>query len=981
MSLNPDFSWTSTPLALDVRHGFVNRHYKPAGQKKPEMVLNVDQGATVLRTLREELKRCDEFLFSVAFITPEAIAILKQDLLDFEGRGQIVTSNYLNFNHPSVFRDLQHLRELGKDIEVHIHNAQAFHPKGYIFKHSDSVTALVGSSNLTATALTRNHEWNLKVSAATDSDLAHQLHQLASHQRKTSLPLTENWIQAYERSFIASPPPVWRETSVISRTPAEGDERSDTHSARSIVPNAMQLEALGAIQKVRDSGHSRAVVISATGTGKTMLTALDVEAFAPRRFLFLVHREQIIDRAIAEYKKVLGGDETDYGKVVGATRQFGAKYVFATVQSFAKAETLHSMRKDFFDYVLIDEVHRVGADGYQRVLRHLQPTFLLGTTATPERSDGFNIFELFDYNVPYEIRLHDALKEDMLAPFHYYGVSDVTLSDGTTIDVDSDIDTLVGKPRVDHILRAMNQYSQQGVATRGLIFCTRTVEAEELAAELNDRFLNGQRLRTKALTGKHSSLDRREAVHQLEVGELDYLLTVDIFNEGVDIPSLNQVIMLRQTQSAIIFVQQLGRGLRKFPGKDHLTVIDFIGNYRNNYMIPVALFGDKSLNKESLRKNLNAAEEDGVVAGLSSVRFDKIARQRVLDSIGAASLDSLRELKEEIELIAQRIGRTPQLRDFWEQKSVDPIVLAMKKEHFPALLHKTLGTETGLSPSESRTLQLLSHELLPAKRLHEFILLSHLLKHGPITLARLADKLQASGLRTSERLLKSVVATFSLEGYNAGDKKRYQAPLVSLEGETVTLLEGVKQPYVLNPAFRNAVDDVIWTGQRRNSSEYRHDRTFTPGSQYSRRDVSRLLGWARSNASTIYGYRTDIASGVCPIFVTLHKADDVEASMAYEDELLTPSTMRWYTRSRRTLESKEVSAIVNHEVDVHVFVKRDDAEGTAFYYLGQAHSEQAEQTTMPNENGERLNVVSMLLHFEEPIEHTLYDYFHPTLVS
>lgn len=981
MSLNPDFSWPATPLALDVRHGFVNRHHKPAGQNKPEMVLNVDQGATVLRTLREELKRCDEFLFSVAFITPEAIAILKQDLLEFEGRGQIVTSNYLNFNHPSVFRDLQHLRELGKNIEVHIHNAQAFHPKGYIFKRSDSVTALVGSSNLTATALTRNHEWNLKVSAATDSDLANQLHQLASQQRKTSLPLTEKWIQAYERSFIASPPPVWRETSTVSRPPAEVNERRDMHPASAITPNAMQTEALEAIQKVRDSGHSRAVVISATGTGKTMLTALDVEAFAPRRFLFLVHREQIIDRAIAEYKQVLGGNETDYGKVVGGTRQLDAKYVFATIDSFARAETLESVGKNFFDYVLIDEVHRAGADRYQRVLRHLRPEFLLGATATPERSDGFNIFELFDYNVPYEIRLHDALKEDMLVPFHYYGVSDVTLRDGTTIAVDSDIDTLVGKPRVDHILRAMNQYSQQGVDTRGLIFCTRTVEAEELAAELNERFLNGKRLRAKALAGKHSSDERRKAVHQLEVGELDYLLTVDIFNEGVDIPSLNQVIMLRQTQSAIIFVQQLGRGLRKFPGKDHLTVIDFIGNYRNNYMIPVALFGDKSLNKESLRKNLNAAEEDGVVAGLSSVRFDKIARQRVLDSIGAASLDSLRELKEEIELIAQRIGRTPQLRDFWEQKSVDPIVLATKKEHFPALLHKILGTETGLSPPESRMLQLLSHELLPAKRLHEFILLSHLLKHGRITLARLADKLQASGLRTSEHLLRSVVATFSLEGYTAGDKRRYQSPLVSLEGETVTLLEGVQEPYLLKPAFRNAVDDVIWTGQRRNSSEYRHDRTFTPGSQYSRRDVSRLLGWARSNASTIYGYRTDIASGDSPIFVTLHKADDVEASMAYEDELLTPSTMRWYTRSRRTLESKEVSAIVNHEVDVHVFVQRDDAEGTAFYYLGQAHSEQAEQTTMPNGAGQPLNVVRMLLHFEEPIEHTLYDYFHPKLVS
>lgn len=981
MSLNPDFAWSSSPLERDIRHGFLSQRHEAAGQYKPEVVLNSARGATVLRTLRQELARCDQFVFSVAFVTPGAIAILKQDLLEFEGSGLIVTANYLNFNRPSVFHDLYHLQELGKNIDVRIHNSPAFHPKGYIFRSERKVTALVGSSNLTETALTRNHEWNLKVSAADNSDLAAQLQQLELEQVGSSRLLTANWIRDYERSYVPPPLPVPHpgrptEEGVVAHRPA------DIGGLPEVQPNSMQVEALQAIQAVRDAGHKRAVVISATGTGKTILSALDVKAFAPRRFLFLVHREQIIDRAIAEYKRVLGGTASDYGKVVGAVRQFDARYVFSTIQSFSRADVLAQVDPQAFDYVLIDEVHRAGANSYQRVLRHLRPQFLLGATATPERSDGFNIFELFDYNVPYEIRLHDALEEDMLVPFHYYGVSDVTLSDGSTIDVESDLGALVSKPRVEHILDAIERYSQQGVTTRGLIFCSRREEAQRLSEELNNRTLGGKPLRTRALTGKDTSEERREAVRQLESGSLDYILTVDIFNEGVDIPTLNQVIMLRQTQSAIIFVQQLGRGLRKASGKDHLTVIDFIGNYRNNYMVPIALFGDKSLNKESLRKNLNAAEEDGVVAGLSSVRFDKIARQRVLDAITTSSLDNLRELKHEIELIAQRVGRTPLLRDFWEHGSVDPVVLATKANHFPALLKRVLGVEDQMTPEESNILHLLSHELLPAKRLHEFVLLSLLLDEGSVAFATLSQKLAASGLPTNERILKSVVDTFLLEGYNAGDKNRYQRPLANLDHDgRIKISETFSRSYSNVPDFRRAVDDVVWTGQRRNAFEYRHDRVFTPGSQYSRRDVSRLLGWARSHASTIYGYRTDVASGVCPIFVTLHKGDDVEASVAYEDELLDPSTMRWYTRSRRTLESREVSAIINHEVDLHVFVKRDDAEGTGFYYLGEAHSEQAEQTTMPADDGKPLNVVRMILRFEEAIEHTLYDYFHPTLVS
>ena len=328
-------------------------------------------------------------------------------------------------------------------------------------------------------------------------------------------------------------------------------------------------------------GADKAIIISATGTGKTMLSALDVRAVDPRRLLFVVHREQILDRTIQEYQRVLQGSVDDYGKLTGTHKQADRRYVFATVQTLSQEHVLADLPKDGFDYIVIDEAHRSAADTYQRVMQHFEPKFLLGMTATPERTDGFNVFELFDYNVPYEIRLNHALEAEMLCPFHYYGVADITFEDGTTTDDATHLNRLVSSERIDHLIHAVERYGQAGVPPRGLIFCSRKEEARALSEELNRRSLRGRTLRTVALTGDDSIDERERRVTELEEGRLDYILTVDVFNEGVDIPSVNQVIMLRQTQSAIVFVQQLGRGLRLAEGKDYLVVIDFIGNYNN----------------------------------------------------------------------------------------------------------------------------------------------------------------------------------------------------------------------------------------------------------------------------------------------------------------------------------------------------------------------------------------------------------------
>lgn len=641
---------------------------------------------------------------------------------------------------------------------------------------------------------------------------------------------------------------------------------------------------------------------------------------------------------------------------------------------------LQKLHPEAFEYIVFDEAHRAAAAGHRRVLDHFIPEFLLGMTATPERMDGFNVYELFDFNVPYEIRLNRALEEDMLCPFHHFGVADATLEDGQTLSEQSDLRALISPDRVSHLVRALAVYGLASVPPRGLIFCSRKEEARSLSEALNKRTLRGVPLRTVALTGEDSVSRREEAVASLERGELHYILTVDVFNEGVDIPSVNQIVMLRQTQSSIVFVQQLGRGLRKAPNKECVIVLDFIANYANNYLIPIALFGDESLNKESLRQKMIAAEEAGVLPGLASVRFDKISQDRVLRAITAAKLDSIPNLKKAIELMRNRLGKTPALFDFLRFESVDPVVLATSmKGGYPTLVERVLKVPTGLSERERAAIDLLSNEVLTAKRAHEFVLLRALLSRQAMSDSDMAEALAEAGVAVEQGQLESAVETLSLAQHSEVDCVRYQRGLVSRTAAGVSIDPGVASSYAQSESFRDAVDDILKTGQTLVERRYADGTPFVPGWQYSRKEATRLLNWPRKWTSTLYGYRVNRDTGTCAIFVTLHKADDVAASTAYEDQLLDPSTMLWYTRSRRTLASDEVRAIVNNEVALHVFVKKDDAEGTDFYYLGQARSEAAEQTTMAGDKAQPLDVVRMRLHFDNPIQSALFDYFHPTI--
>ena len=731
----------------------------------------------------------------------------------------------------------------------------------------------------------------------------------------------------------------------------------------------MQQAALLEIQLVRDAGKEKGLVISATGTGKTYLSAFDVRSYAPKRMLFIVHREQILNQAKEDFKRVLGGIDEDFGLFVGASKQVDKRYLFASIQTLSKQENLDLFDPSEFDYILIDEVHKAGAASYLRVIDHFKPKFLMGMTATPERTDDFNIYELFDYNIAYEIRLQEALEEGMLCPFHYFGVTDFE-HNGATIEDTTMLKDLVAKERVDHILEKINYYGFSGDRIRGLMFCSRKAEAVELS-----NILNGRGLRTVALTGDDSQEDRERRVTQLENGILDYILTVDIFNEGIDIPSVNQVVMLRQTQSSIIFIQQLGRGLRKHDSKKYVTIIDFIGNYKNNYLIPVALSGDKSQNKDNVRRSI---KDTSYIKGVSTVSFEEIAKNRIFNSINESNLSAFKILRDAYVDLKNKIGRIPYLYDFIENHSIDPVVIAEKHANYYQFLLKMKEEVPSLTDYEDKILTMFSLEVLNGKRKHEIVLIMMLLKQGEVIHSDYLKQLLVEGCRTDEGTLNSVTGTFDLSFFTQNNKKKYgENPIVELdEDRCYRFNSSIQESLEKNQYFSKLIEDVIESAKDK-AKKYQCDQPLTLYEKYSRKDACKLLNWSADESSTMYGYKSK--HGTCPIFVTYHKNDEVESSVDYGDEFLNPDLFKWYTRSNRTLRSQEVQRIIHSDdnnIDIHIFVKKDDGEGTDFYYLGKGFPDKAtvEEDRMTDKNGKNLPVVHMNMVMEQAVESKLYHY-------
>lgn len=525
--------------------------------------------------LADSIKKADSVDIIVSFLMESGVKMLLGELDDALKRGakiRILTGNYLGITQPSALYLIKN--KLGEQVDLRFYNEKnrSFHPKSYMFHYKDYSELYIGSSNISRSALTSGIEWNYRFSNKTDPINYEKFY-------NTFVDLFENHSIVIDDEELKKYSKNWHRPAV-SKDLDRYDLQDDKETSNQIPlfePRGAQIEALCALENTRAEGARRALVQAATGVGKTYLAAFDSKNY--ERVLFVAHREEILKQAAESFKNVRDSD--DYGFFNGDSKCTGKSVIFASVATLGRVEYLNEnyFAPDYFTYVVIDEFHHAVNEQYQRIVDYFKPKFLLGLTATPERMDGKNIYEICDYNVPYEISLKEAINKGMLVPFHYYGIFDETDYSKLHIvrgryDEKELNETYIGNVRRYELI--YKYYCKYG-SRQALGFCCSREHAREMAKEFSKRGIPSVAVFSDA-SGECTE-DRNVAIRQLKQGKIRVIFSVDMFNEGVDITSVDMVMFLRPTESPIVFLQQLGRGLRKCRGKEFLTVLDFIGNY------------------------------------------------------------------------------------------------------------------------------------------------------------------------------------------------------------------------------------------------------------------------------------------------------------------------------------------------------------------------------------------------------------------
>lgn len=995
-------------LAKSLYTGFIDYREISLEEYRPKLLINNSKtGQKVLTSIVNELNKCEEFFFSTAFITNSGVASLIMILKELEERGvkgKIIASQYQNFTEPKALQRLIQLR----NVEVKIVVENNYHTKGYIFRKDDKYTLIVGSSNLTQDALSYNKEWNIKVSSMSEGSLLKQTMDEFNYTFDNAVTVTDEWINEYqkiykERSTNYSNQRKSNDYSNQENTIEYSDNtynnnistNTKTRAAQlessyfianqnkiepttlfRISPNKMQIEALTSINNLRNDGKNKALLISATGTGKTYLSAFDAKIYQPKKLLFIVHRENITCNAMKSFQRIFG-NAVSMGILSGNNKDYESDFLFCTIQTLSKDYVMKKFAPYFFDYIVIDEAHRSGAISYQSILEYFKPKFLLGMTATPERMDGFNIFKAFDHNIAYEIRLNRALEENMLCTFHYYGISDIEVN-GEPISETASFNSLISVERVERIIEKSKLYGCDHGRVKGLVFCSRVEEAIELSKQFN---LRGYK--TVALDGSSSEEQRERAINQLEEDSnldlsLDYIFTVDIFNEGVDIPSVNQIIMLRPTQSSIIFVQQLGRGLRKKEHKEYLVVIDFIGNYSNNYLIPIALYGDNSYNKDTLRKLINSG--NSTIPGASTVNFDYITKQRIFESIDMAKVNTKKDLLKEYNLLKYKLGRIPLMMDYLEHGSRDPYGFVEYSNSYYNFVSSYDDKFNGyLSVNEKGFLEFYSKEIGNGKRIEDIFILEEAINNTIISIESIKQKIKEQfSFNPSNETINSAIRNLNCEFNKSQEINKYFKPKsINQEGSKINLNDKL-QKALLKPIFKTYLSDIVNYSKAIFTLAYSKENYiggFLLYQKYSRKDVCRILNWEKDEASTVYGYR--IKNNTCPIFVTYNKSEHISESTKYKDELVSSQQFSWMTRNKVRMDSKEIIELQNYQksgLRILLFIKKSDSEGSDFYYMGDMQPFDFTPTTKKNDDGVDLPIVNIQFKMIPPVDERMFEY-------
>lgn len=964
---------------------------------RPQFVSNNHkEGKKVLSSIEDELLSCDQFQISVAFITMSGITPLLQTLEELEKKnipGEILTTNYLNFSEP---RALKKLNELS-NITLKMYDVEAadegFHTKGYIFKKKEVYRIIIGSSNITSAALTSNREWNTKIVSTEQGEMAKQI----------VAEFTDLWQSQYALNFDDFYETYIERYKIIrhQREIAKQEEITSIEKYK-LQPNSMQVGFITNLKKIlaAEDNNDRALLISATGTGKTYASAFAMRELGFKKVLFLVHRGQLARQTKKSYEKVFA-KSVSMGLVGAGYAEYDADYVFATVQTLSRDEHLLEYNPSEFDCIVLDEAHHVPADTYQKIMKHFTPRLWLGMTATPDKRDdnieGRNVYELFDHNIAYEIRLQQAMEDNLLCPFHYFGITDLSII-GDDEEASRDFNMLTSDERVKHIINKAHYYGYSGDKVKGLIFCSGIKETEILSVKFNQTINpeTGKRYRTIALNGSASEQERQDAFERLAMNEadastdktpLDYIFSYEILNEGVDIVEVNQVIMLRPTQSPIVFIQQLGRGLRKADGKEYVVILDFIGNYNNNFMIPIALSGDRTYNKDNIRRYI--MEGGRVIPGASTVHFDEISCKRIFSSVDNANFSDIKLIKENYTNLKNKLGRIPALRDFDDYGEMDVIRIFDNNSlgsYYKFLVKYEKEYTIRFSEDEEKVIEFISKKLASGKRIQELQLLNRILAyaHGISKIglfAGLVDDLKDYGKNLSKDQQDNIINVMTNE-FPAGAGKKTYSQCVLIEEESSDFKP--TKPFLnmlSNDDFYNEIKELVEFGisrYKRDFSDCYEQTDFVLYQKYTYEDVCRLLNWENNEVPlNIGGYKFDKKTKTFPVFINYDKSEDISDTTKYEDHFTSNKTLIAISKSGRSMTSDDVQNFLKAEergIQVELFVRKnkDDRISKEFYYLGHmTASGNAKEFTMTNTDKTAVEIEWVL---DVPVREDIYEY-------
>lgn len=914
---------------------------------------------TFLEKIKDNLRHCTAFHFSVSFIKKAGLVLLLRDIeaaVERGARGRIITSTYQNFTDIESLKSFFALQSKCANFTCHLDHecfhdsgyvTLGFHSKGYLFEFNDRTEVIVGSSNITRYALLKNVEWDVMVSENMPSPLYEAA--LCEFEEKwdKTLPLNADIINLYANKL----------NFAIERWDMDYDLQTSN-----IKPNFMQRKALKELNRYRAVGTARALVVAAAGSGKTYLAAFDALNFAPKHLLYIVHEGSILRKALETFQDVFG-NSVSYGIFSGESKEMDADFVFATNITMAKSYGLYV--KDHFDYIIVDECHHATAETYRKIIDYFEPEFLLGLTATPERMDNQDVFDMFDKNVPYELRLRDAIINGLVVPFKYYGIRDELINYGLT---KSEERKLVAQlATVDHcsfIAKEIEKHRPQG-KLKALAFCRNVTHARMMCETMAEHY------NTAYLTGKNDIGERIRAYNDLQRDdrELEILFTVDILNEGVDIPGVNMVLFLRPTESSTIFIQQLGRGLRRYENKQYVTVLDFIGNsYKRSVQIAFAL--SSLADNFVLEKRLMMAlvQDDFKAVGLSDygveIHIDDLSKEEIISFIESENFNSLSYMKQDYFNFRKYIGveTYPRHMDYINNDCAPDLlrflsikISGRKCVSYYNFLHGILdGNDDDakflpvFSPRQIAFANYLS-AMLPLVRRYEYEIFRCII-HGTTDLSVIERRLQESIGAYNPETLAHALHYMQNNGFAKVDGNNCHLVDVPLDGE-----------------FTDYVDDLLAYGLTRHTVEYGAESGFKLWQSYRMDQVQMMfLKNPGHNQVGTYYYGDTVV-----IFASLKKDASVAERLNYKDKFIEPALFQW--ESMADVSTGDLQKLTTSK-EAYLFIRKvSDENGIVmpFTFVGKGRLTNPRKQVNYDEQKKK-NVTTYL--FDIPMENELPDY-------